>query len=97
MNERNRDIAVIVRRDSFGTIYSEVIDRLATDYRGEVSSGIVIDRQKGRAIDGLTIKRRAESLAKLLGVPFDEDLTWPCVAIKKLACRCPDCIKTGRA
>lgn len=97
MTEKIRDISVIVRRDSFGVVYSEIINRAEIDYRGEVSSGIVIDRQKGRGIDSNTVIRRAQSLANLLGAPYDEDLTWPCVAIKKLACRCPECIKTGRA
>lgn len=96
MSEQAKDIAVLLRRDQTGVIYSEVVDRNVKTYSGEQAGGVVVDRQKGRGMDGKTIKMRAESLAALIGAPIDEDLTWPCIANRRLACRCPVCIMAGR-
>ena len=59
--------------------------------------GFVVDRAKGRMMDAQTVQRRAEMLAKLMGVELDIDLTWPCIASRKMSCRCPKCIEEGRA
>ena len=49
------------------------------------------------AANPAAVQRRAEMLAKLMGVELDVDLTWPCIASRKMACRCPKCIEEGRA
>lgn len=93
-----KDIRVIVRRDIDGQVFSEVIDRAKVIplWNRDAYDGIVIDRAKGRSIDARTVQVRAEHLAKLLGAPLEVDMTWPCAANRKLPCRCPKCIESGR-
>jgi hypothetical protein len=87
---------VQVAREFDGSIYSRVIDKADRQpWNGEPHE-ITIDR-KSRVLDSKVIRRRAEMLAQMLGVPFEEDLRWPCSASTKLACRCPKCIEEGRA
>ena len=90
-----KDLAVCVRRDSSGAVYSEVADRAKKNSWGDPES-VVIDR-KSRILDQRVIALRAEALAELLALPYDENLEWPCVAKKKLPCRCPECVQAGRA
>lgn len=99
VEQKPRDIRVIVRRDTDGQIFSEVIDRakVLNLYTRDVYDGVVIDRARGRMMDARAVQLRAEHLAKLLGVELDVDLTWPCAADRKLPCRCPKCIESGRA
>ena len=94
------DICVMVLRELDGQIYSEVVDKNKPSilYSGAtVYKGIVIDRAKGRGLDGRTVQSRAKTLADLLGVELVIDLTWPCDAARKLPCRCPKCVEEGRA
>ena len=94
----DKRIVVRVRREGDGQVYSEVADADASPERGDREwGGFVVDRAKGRAMDQRTVQRRAETLAKLMGVELDVDLTWPCIAPRKMACRCPKCIEEGRA
>jgi hypothetical protein len=46
-------------------------------------------------MDSETVLYRAEALAEVLGVPYDEDLFWPCRARAGYAdrCTCPECVK----
>lgn len=88
-----KEIRVLVRRDSLGGVYSEIVDMNDRSIWTGEPQGVVVDRVKGRTLTLDTIKRRAEMLGKLLGVPVDEDLAWPCVAHRKLACHCPACIE----
>ena len=88
-----KEIRVLIRRDSMGGVFSEVVDmRNLSIWTGE-PQGVVVDRVKGRSLTIDTVKRRAEMLAKLLGVAVDEDLSWPCVAHRKMPCHCPKCIE----
>lgn len=92
---RERNIQVHIRRDSGGTVYSEVVDLCLLNPYFETPTGVVVDRVKGRILDLATVQVRAKALAELLGVKLDEDLSWPCCAHRKLACRCPECIKAA--
>lgn len=94
--ERGRKIVVQTAREFDGAVYSRIVNKADINAWNGQPSEIVIDR-KTRVLDARVIRRRAELLAQMLGVPFEEDLTWPCVANKKMACRCPECIKEGRA
>jgi hypothetical protein len=94
---QKRDIVVEVRRENDGQVYSRVLNR-AIDARDDTTrlNGqqryVVIDRAKGRLLDSETVIHRAQYLAECLGVPFVEDLTWPCSAAKGLVrCQCPAC------
>lgn len=91
-----RDIVVQVAREWDGSLYSRVIDKADRHPWSGEPNEVVIDR-KTRSLDSRTIKMRAECLAKMIGVPFEEDLRWPCQAPKKLPCRCPKCVEEGRA
>lgn len=100
ITEQAPDICVMVLREVDGQIYSEVIDKNKPSilYSGAtVYKGIVIDRAKGRGVDGKTVQSRAKALADILGAPLVVDLTWPCAAARKLPCRCPKCVEEGRA
>lgn len=88
-----RELRVVLRRDSMGQVYSEVVDMRDLGRWSGTPQGVVIDRVSGRRLTIETVKARAQSLANLLAIPLDEDLTWPCVAHRKLACRCPRCIE----
>lgn len=88
-----KEICVLVRRDSIGSVFSEVVDMNNLSIWTGDPQGVVIDRVRGRTLTIDTVKRRAEMLAKLLGVSVDEDLSWPCVAHRKMACHCPKCIE----
>ena len=88
-----RDLRVVLRRDSLGQVFSEVVDMNERGRWTGEPMGVVIDRVRGRQLTLETVKMRAASLANLLSVPLDEDLTWPCVAHRKLPCRCPLCIE----
>jgi len=62
-----------------------------TKYSGE--DGIVIDRQKGRMLDENTVVSRAKRLAEIVGCGIDIDLSYCCVAWKKInSCTCPKCV-----
>lgn len=100
-----RDIAVEVRRDYDGRLYSQVVDRVARQKsedrrsgRGEASRAphtVVIDRQRGRLLDSETVLNRAQGVAEVLGCDYDEDLFWPCRARNGLyeRCACPECVR----
>lgn len=90
-----KSLAVLVRRDLDGQVFSEVVDRNRPTPWPNRFVGVVIDR-RSRMMDVDTITRRAESLAQLIGAELDVDLSWQCRANQKLRCRCPDCIKAGR-
>lgn len=88
-----KDLAVLVRRDYTGFVFSEVRDRGAPEPKRYLGSAIVIDRQRGRQFDSDTIISRAQSLAELLGLPYDEDLTQQCGAeMGFINCNCPRCV-----
>jgi hypothetical protein len=103
VSSRRRDIAVEVRRDFDGRLYSQVVDRIekARYESGDRSRGkefptflLVVDRQRGRLLDSETVLNRAASLAEVLGCPLDEDLFWPCRARQgytQQTCSCPAC------
>jgi hypothetical protein len=96
MTPPKRTLAVQVAREYDGSIYSRVVNKADVNpWNGEPSE-MTIDR-KSRLLDAKVIRRRAEILAKMLDIPFEEDLRWPCQANKKLACKCPKCIEEGRA
>lgn len=90
-----RELRVLLRRDSLGQVFSEVVDMNNPHRWTGEPSGVVIDRVRGRQLSIETVKMRAQSLADLLAVPLDEDLAWPCVAHRKQPCRCPRCIERG--
>lgn len=94
--EQKRQIVVQIAREFDGSIYSRLIDKADLNLWNGEPKEIVIDR-KTRVLDARIIKRRAECLAEMLGVPFEEDLRWPCQAPRKMACRCPKCVEEGRA
>lgn len=91
-----REIVVQVAREFDGALYSRVINKADVNHWNGEPAEIVIDR-KTRVLDQRIIRRRAELLAQMIGVPFEEDLRWPCSANRKIACRCPKCIEEGRA
>lgn len=84
---KNGTLVVEVRREpTDGQWYSQVAKH------GWLNRGsVVIDRQRGRGLDKTTIVHRANALAALLEIPFREYPEWECVALKKMACRCPKC------
>lgn len=92
---KERDIAVVIRRDQLGSIYSAIVNKADRDAWGRASE-YVVDR-KSRLLDNRVIQRRAEMLAAMLGAPLEVDLEWHCVAAQKLVCRCPKCVQKGRA
>lgn len=100
MAVRKKQIVVEVRRDgNDGRLYSQVRDKLRDPYnrpdKGRWTEAVVIDRQRGRFMDERTIISRAEALAELLDVPYEEDLTWPCIAARgRNDCRCPRCVES---
>ena len=99
---RQLRLKVMILRESDGQIYSQVVDfglSGTCGYRDETGfhAALVIDRVKGRSIDIDTVRSRAKTLARILDIELVEDLTWHCQAWKKINCKCPECIKTGRA
>lgn len=90
-----KQLVVRVARESTGQVFSEVWDKTHIEFYYTHRS-VVIDRAKGNSMTAGVVISRAKSLSDLLGIPYEEDLTWPCVAAKKLPCRCPECIKDGR-
>ena len=94
--KRNKEVVVQLAREFDGSIYSRVVDKANINHWSGEPYELVIDR-KTRILDARVIKRRAEVLAEMLGVPFEEDLRWPCQAPRKMACRCPKCVEEGRA
>ncbi len=102
MAVRKRDLAVIVRREDDGKVFSEIRDRSADPFltrQGGMIYSVTIDRQRGRGLDMDTICNRARYLSELIGIPYEEDLRHICLATKGLFCTCPDCIaetKKGR-
>ncbi len=93
----DRNLRVEVRRDYDGRCYSQVVDRalgMTHPYviENHVSWCVVIDRQKGRGMDADTVISRAQGVAEVMGIPYDEDLTWPCGAVAgQEYCHCPRC------
>lgn len=83
---------VEVVRESDGSIVSQV--RIDTD-NDRHQRTVVIDRPS-RLLTPTVIRQRAKHLAELLEIEYREDLEWKCVALKKLKCRCPECVKEGR-
>lgn len=77
-------LVVEVARDFDGTLYSRV--RVNPFVVGELCQ-VVIDRKKGH-LDTDTIRRRAQTLAKLLGLKYVEDLHFVCSCNSKLPCKC---------
>lgn len=97
-----KKLVVRVRRDYDGKVYSELADAALDGVTNavEVRDGkrvrfVVVDRQKGRSPSPETVTFRAERIASLLGLSYDEDLTWPCARIERgdNECRCPRCVK----
>lgn len=99
MTQKKADIAIQVRRDHDGKVYSQVID-LSLDPHDkrvidrEMVVRVVIDRQKGAGMDSDTVISRAKAVATCLRVNYDEDLHWPCKAVEGYRdCQCPRCVK----
>lgn len=92
MKQQEKHLVVRVARWDDGSLYSEVVNTNAPSHFRET---VVIDRVKGRHLDKAAVISRAKSLAKLLDLPFEEDYTWPCAALKKMRCSCPECVKRG--
>jgi len=91
------NFSVRVRREgSDGQLFSELV-RLDVDGKPIQGNAVVIDRVKGTQFNAKTVVFRAERLADILGVKIDIDYEWPCIALKKLMCRCPRCIGAGVA
>lgn len=91
-----KDLAVQVYRDSLGVIYSQVCNKANTTPR--ILDGVTIDRANRRGpVDNKTVIVRAKLLATLLGIPYEEDLSWQCKRKDKLKCLCPECVKDGYA
>lgn len=87
-----RNLVLEVLRDYDGRLFSQIRSTVPKKY-GTYDS-VVIDRQRGRQFDPETIISRARSLAKLTGLPYEENLAWPCKAERGYAdCRCPRCVK----
>lgn len=85
---------VEVLREPDGQIYSQI-------RRGPVVNrtlyAVVVDRARGKGLDNETVIHRAKALADLLGIAYLEDFEWKCVRLRKLNCKCPDCVAKGRA
>lgn len=103
MTARKKDLVVRVRRELMdGQVYSEIRD-LAPERQDVTRSegqqiSVVIDRAKRRPLDTDSVLHRAQYIADLLGVPYDEDLSWPCKAARGYPdCQCPDCAKKNGA
>lgn len=98
MAKRVRKIQVEVRRDGTnGYLYSQVADVNGSSHYmrkdGETYM-VVVDRQRGRMLDSETVIHRARALANVLGVPYVEELEWPCISTQGMnGCRCPECVK----
>jgi hypothetical protein len=97
-----KDLAVLVRREDDGKVFSEIRDRTGDPrlYRGGdpvKTFAVTIDRQRGRGLDMETICNRAKYLAELLDLPYDENLTQVCLARRGLFCTCPDCVAKTKA
>lgn len=76
---KNKDLRVLVRRDPDGKVFSEVRDLNASpDIRRYVGAAVVIDRQRGTGMNADSVLSRAETLAQLLDIPYDEDMTQQC-------------------
>lgn len=88
------DCVIEVLRDLDGKVFSQIRDRNQPPDRSiYLSRAVVIDRQRGRGMDQDTVLSRAQSLAGVTGLPFEEDLTWPCKADRGLPdCTCPRCV-----
>lgn len=97
MSEQTKELVVRVARESTGQVFSEVWDKAVCPPSYYTHKSVVIDRANGRQMTAGVVISRAKSMAELIGLPYEEDLTWPCVAAKKLACKCPACIAEGRA
>lgn len=98
--KRIKDLAVLVRRGYDGYVFSEVRDRNALEPKRYLGSAIVIDRQRGRQLDSESVISRAQTLAELLNLPYDEDLTQQCGSdMGFIHCNCPRCVakKDARA
>ena len=94
-----KDIRMLVRRDPEGYVFSEIRDMNAEDRVRYLGHAVVIDRQRGRAMDSETVINRAQSLSKLLDIPYDEDLTQQCKRDMGFigACGCPRCVAKNDA
>lgn len=97
-----KNLAVLVRREEDGKVYSEIRDRARDPhlYRSGdpmVTHAVTIDRQRGRGLDMETVCNRAKYLSELLDIPYDEDLTQVCLARRGLFCTCPDCVAKTKA
>lgn len=102
MTERapKKDLAVLVRREDNGKVYSEIRDRAGDPYlyrEGDPirTIAVTIDRQ-GR-LDMETVCNRAKYIAELLGLPYDENLSQVCLARRGIFCTCPDCVAKTKA
>lgn len=89
---KNPLVVFVGRSDVDGKLFSEVRHREPV-----LGQAVVIDRGGRRMMDPDTLKRRAQALAELLGLEYIEDMTWHCVAMKKIAgqCFCPKCQERG--
>ena len=95
-----KDLAIVVRREDDGKVFSEIRDRNADPYLSRadgVTIAVTIDRQRGRGLDLDTICNRARYLSELLDLPYEEDLRHICLAAKGSFCTCPDCITRTKA
>lgn len=87
MKDKN-DLIVEVAKSSFdGKIFSHV---LRDSERGRKPS-LVVDWECSK-LRADSIKMRAKHLANIINATYKEDLTWHCLALKKMPCRCPLCI-----
>lgn len=87
-NKLENDLIVEVAKSSYdGKIFSHVFK---DSERGRKPS-IVIDWECSK-LRADSIKSRAKAIAQTVGAQYKEDLTWHCLSLKKMPCRCPLCI-----
>lgn len=82
------DLIIEVAKSSFdGKIFSHIYK----DSERGVKPSIVIDWECSK-LRADSIKRRAKAIAVVTNGTYKEDLTWHCLSLKKMPCRCPLCI-----
>lgn len=86
------DRVVEVLRDGDGRLYSLV----RPEPNPRLFPALVVDRQDNRGGRRSSaenfVRNRAQHLAKILELPYVEDLRWPCQALElRGECMCPNC------
>ena len=83
-------VIVALERSSFDGKICSVMYKESE--RGRLPS-IVIDWECSKLRQD-AIRMRAKALCKLIGGEYLEDLTWHCLSLQKMPCRCPKCVNT---